>query len=240
LVLITIASCLAGCPKLIDINGSAAANGFWSFIESMDMNMITYRQATLDDVDEMAEIETISWPASLAASREAIADRVSVFAAGQWVAMLDDCIVGTASAQRISPEQLLAGSLTYENVTDHGSFRKTHISDGAIYQLVGVGVAPVGQGMGCGRALIDRQIEFARSLGDITRILGFTRPVRFHRFPQLSISEYLERRSESGSVADPVLSFHLDSGAWLVSHHSNFRPDDQESRGYGILIEYAV
>jgi GNAT superfamily N-acetyltransferase len=202
--------------------------------------MIAYRQATIDDVDAMAEVEAASWPGSLATPREAIADRVSVFAAGQWVAVLNGCIIGAAYAQRICLQQLQICPLTYEHVTDHGAFRTTHVSQGPIYQLVGVGVAPAGQGMGCGRALIDRQIDFARGIGGVTRILGFTRPVRFHQFPQLSIAQYLERRSESGLVADPVLSFHLDSGAQLVSSHPDFRPDDQESRGYGILIEYPV
>ncbi len=202
--------------------------------------MITCRQATLDDVDQMTEVEAVSWPGSLAASREAIASRVSVFAAGQWVAVREDCIIGAAFAQRIIPQQLESQPLTYEKVTDQGSFQHTHLPDGTIYQLVGVGVAPDGQGSGCGRALIDRQIDFARQLDGITRIIGFTRPVRFHRFPQLSIEEYLERHFETGRVADPVLSFHLDSGARLISTHSDFRPDDHDSRGFGVLIEYPV
>jgi len=202
--------------------------------------MITYRQATLHDVDDIAKVEAASWPSSLAASREAIAERVSVFSAGQWIALLDDRIVGAASAQRISPAQLESQPLTYQNVTDNGSFRGSHRPDGTIYQLVGVGVASQGQGLGCGRQLVDQQIDFARKLGGISRIIGFTRPVRLHRFPQLSIEDYIERRSESGHVADPVLSFHLDAGARLVSTHANFRPNDSETRGYGILIEYPV
>jgi GNAT superfamily N-acetyltransferase len=202
--------------------------------------MITYHQATLGDVDDIAEVEAASWPSSLSASRETIAERVSVFADGQWVALMADRIVGAASAQRISPALLESQPLTYQNVTDNGSFQRTHSPDGTIYQLVGVGVAPAGQGMACGRALIDRQIDFARTLDGVSRIIGFTRPVRFHRFPLLSIDEYVERRSESGRVADPVLSFHLDSGARLVSKHPDFRPNDTESRGYGILIEYSV
>lgn len=202
--------------------------------------MITYRQATVEDVDAIAAVEAASWPSSLAASRETIHERVAAFAAGQWVAILNDRIVGAASAQRISPVQLQSQPLTYQGVTDNGSFRSTHSPDGTIYQLVGVGVAPAGQGMGCGRTLIDRQIDFASKLDGVSRIIGFTRPVRFHQFPQLSIDEYVERRSESGRVADPVLSFHLDSGARLVSVHSDFRPTDTESRGYGILIEYSI
>ena len=202
--------------------------------------MITYRQANLDDVDRMAEVEAVSWPGSLAASREAIGSRVSVFSAGQWVAVRDDCIVGAAYAQRVSPRQLEFQSLTYETMTDQGTFRQTHLADGTVYHLVGVGVIPDGQGSGCGRGLIDRQIDFARQLGGITRIIGFTRPVRFHRFPQLSIEEYLTGYFETDHIADPVLSFHLDSGARLVSTQADFRPDDHDSRGFGVLIEYSV
>lgn len=202
--------------------------------------MMIFRQSTSDDVDAMAQVEADSWPEPLAASREAVATRVSVFAAGQWVAVREGQIVGTASAQRVHPDLLTGEGLTYERVTDNGTYRHTHSPDGTVYQLVGVGVPRAGQGFGAGRQLIDRQIEYARGLDGIERIVGFTRPARFHRFPNLSINEYVERRSRSGRVADPVLSFHLDSGARLVSIHADFRPEDWEARGYGILIEYPV
>ncbi len=73
--------------------------------------MITYRQATFEDVDAIAAVEAASWPSSLAASREAINERVAAFAAGQWVAILNDRIVGAASAQRISSAQLQSSAV---------------------------------------------------------------------------------------------------------------------------------
>ena len=188
----------------------------------------------------MAQTEADSWPPPLVPSREAVASRVAVFPAGQWVAIRGNQIIGVAFAQRVHPGLLATENLTYDQITDSGSFLGTHSRGGTVYQLVGVGVAPTGQGLGIGRMLINRQLEFARTLVGITRIIGFTRPVRFHNFPQLTIEEYVARRSPSDRVADPVLSFHLDSGARLVSIHQDFRPEDREARGYGILIEYAV
>lgn len=188
----------------------------------------------------MAEVEALSWPERLAASRDAVAERISLFPEGQWVAEIDRKVVGAAFAQRIHPDVIAGSELTSDAVTDGGTLRKTHSPDGTIYQLIGVGVSPPGHGLGIGRVLIDRQIEYARGLPGIERIVGFTRPVNFHRFPEDSIEEYVARRSEGGQVWDPVLSFHLDSGARLVSIHPGFRPDDKEARGYGILIEYAV
>ena len=202
--------------------------------------MITYRQATHADIDAMTRVEADSWPPALAASRDAIASRVTLFPTGQWVATRHDQVIGAAFAQRIDPPLPVASNLTYELLTDCGSFLNTHIRHGSWYQLVGVGVIRSGHGLGIGRGLIDRQIEFARSLKGIKRILGFTRPARFSKSSELSIEDYVAMQTESGHVADPVLSFHLDSGASLVSCHAGFRPNDHQARGYGILIEYPV
>ncbi|MEO1997553.1 MAG: GNAT family N-acetyltransferase [Planctomycetaceae bacterium] len=202
--------------------------------------MIRFRQATLADVDTVTDIESGSWPAALAAPRRAIVSRISVFAAGQWLAVRNRQIVGVAFAQRIRTDQLDTRPLSYARLTGDGTFQTTHADEGAVYQLVGVGVRPEAQGFGAGRRLIDRQLEFARSLHGIERIVGFTRPVGFHKYPNLSIDEYVVRRSADGRIEDPVLSFHLDSGAQLVSVHPEFRSDDRDARGWGVLIEYPV
>ena len=202
--------------------------------------MLTIRQAQLDDVDAMAAVEVASWPAPLAASRDGIATRVETFPLGQLVATLDGVIVGTAYAQRITSRHLAQTPATYDVVTDSGTLAGSHDSLGDVYELVGVGVSRTGHGIGIGRVLIDRQIKLARSLPGIKRIVGFTRPVRFHRHPEVSIEDYVLLRSGGGRLIDPVLSFHLDSGARLVSIHPDFRPLDTESGGYGVLIEYPV
>ena len=85
-----------------------------------------------------------------------------------------------------------------------------------------------------------RQIEVARSLPGIRRILGVTRPARYHKRATLSIEQYVVLRSASGRLIDPVLAFHLDYGAHLVTTLPGFRPEDRDSLGYGVLIEYPV
>ena len=202
--------------------------------------MIGFRQATLTDTDAITRVESESWPAFLAAPRSALASRISIYPSGQWLALRDQRIVGAAFAQRVHPELLAASQPTYDRVTDNATFQNTHDPLGSVYQLVGVGVAPEGQGCGVGRQLIDRQLQFARSLDGVQRIVGFTRPVGLHRFPELSIDDYLKLRGTNGRLQDPVLSFHLDSGARLVSVHPGFRSADRDARGYGVLIEYPV
>ena len=67
-----------------------------------------------------------------------------------------------------------------------------------------------------------------------------TRPARYHKRSTLSIEQYVVLRSASGRLVDPVLAFHLDYGARLVTVLPGFRPEDRDSLGYGVLIEYPV
>ena len=158
----------------------------------------------------------------------------------QLVVEHDRQVVAVCSAQRIASDTFENFGSTYDSITDCGRFTATHDSQGEIYQLVGVAVARQFQGLNLGRRLVDAHIEQARAMSGIERILGFTRPVAFHKSDTQDIEQYISNRDESGSPRDPVLAFHVDAGATVVSVHPDFRPDDFQSRGYGVLIEYPI
>lgn len=202
---------------------------------------IQFRTAVLSDVPQLAEIERQCWPAELATSAETIAKRIETYASGQLVAVQSGEIVGAAYAQRITTARLSLQPVTYNSITDSGCFQSTHDDNGAIYELVSVGVLPSAKGHRLGRQLIDRQIQFAREQEQdgVARIVGFTRPVGFHK-SDCVIEQHVELRKADGRLCDPVLSFHLDSGASMVSIHADFRRNDAESCGFGVLIEYPV
>lgn len=202
--------------------------------------LLTFRTAGPDDAAALAAIDADSWPAPLATTLEQWQSRLAVFATGQLVLDYDGRSAVVAAAQRITHEFLSAGPITHHRLTDGGSFRNSHHPAGEIYQLVAVGASALVNGLGLGRKLIDRQIAQARSMPGIRRIIGITRPARYYRHPELPISEYVELRNKTGRRYDPVLEFHLGSGARLISTHENFRPDDEEARGYGVLIEYPL
>ncbi len=186
----------------------------------------------------MAAVEAQAWPPALAATAEQIADRIEVFREGQWVAEADGAIVGVVFAQRISPAALDEPGLTYDALTDGGTFRATHTPHGGIYQIVGVGVSAAARGRRVGRRLVDRQIAYGRALPGVTRIVGFTRPAAYHLHADAPIEDYVTLRDDSGRQVDPVLAFHLGFGARFVSIQAEYRPEDAEAGGYGVLIEY--
>jgi GNAT superfamily N-acetyltransferase len=192
------------------------------------------------DAVAMSEVDRQSWPTSLATSVEGFRSRIEAFPSGQLVADSDGRIVGAAGAQRVTRAFFNAHIRDYDLVTDSDRFTASHDSHGEIYQLIGVGVAPEFRGGRLGRQLVDRQIAYARSLAGIERIMGFTRPAGFRKHQQLSIDQYVALRDSNGRHVDPVLSFHVSAGAQILSVHPGFRPNDEQSGGYGVLIEYAL
>ena len=198
------------------------------------------RPATVSDATAMARVDAASWPAALATTAAEWVARILAFPAGQLVAERNERIVGSSSAQRITSVFLVENDTSYELVTDTNRFTHSHNADGEIYQLVGVGVLPECRGENLGRQLVDRQITFARSLPDVRRIVGFTRPAGYHAHENIAINEYVHGRDENGHAVDSVLAFHLDTGACVVSIHADFRSNDVAARSYGVLIEYPV
>ena len=201
---------------------------------------VALRNAHVSEAASLAAIEAACWPAAMAADEECFQGRLDTYPEGQWVAERQGASIGVATAQRITAEFFHAGPATYDRLTDGGSFRNSHAADGDVFQLISVSVPPEARGLRLGRRLVDREIAFGRSLPGVRRIIGFTRPAGFRDYADMSIEEYVALRRDDDRYADPVLEFHLGSGARLVSIHPDYRPADEEAGGYGILIEYAV
>ncbi len=204
------------------------------------MANITTRVARPDDSTAMAHVESLCWPAASAGDEPSIRQRCLVFPEGQRVAEADGEIVGASFAQRISARFLHRTPIRYDRLTDRGTFVASHHPDGEIYQLVSLSVLPAARGARLGRTLIDGQLAFARSLRSTRRIIGFTRPVGYHRHPDLSITQYTTLLDDEGQAADPILALHFRAGARLVSTHACYRDADELACGFGVLIEYPV
>lgn len=206
----------------------------------MTMPRPVLRNAQAADVPGIVAVENESWPAGLAVSAEQAAARIAAYPHGQWLAEVECRIVAIAWSQRITERFLASHAASYEQLTDSGRFTKSHDPRGEIFQLIGVGVSPEARGLRLGRMLVDREIETARSLTNVRRIVGFTRPIGFHQHAGMELRGYVALRDDTGKPVDPMLAFHVEAGARIVSIHPNFRPTDVEAGGHGVLIEYPL
>ena len=204
----------------------------------MVADALVIRNARLEEASLLARVETLCWPNGLGVTGETFAERVRTYAAGQWVAELCGEVVGVASSQRITQAFLTSAPVTYDALTDRGRFIGSHDPEGEILHLVTVSVSRSAGGLGVGRRLVDRELVVARRLARVRRVIGVTRPKGFSRHAGMSIDEYVAARHDGGYALDPVLNFHLTAGARLLSVHPDYRPDDAQARGYGVMIEY--
>jgi len=201
---------------------------------------LTIRNPRPDEAGVLARIESVCWPAGMAADEECFAARLQTWRQGQWAADFKGEVVGAATAQRITEAFLNDGPMTYCRLTDAGRFVGSHSPDGDIFHLITVSVLPKARGMRLGRRMVDHELAFARSLPGVRRILGFTRPAGYHRHQDVDIERYVNLRDATGRYVDPVLEFHLSAGARVVSIHPGYRPKDTQALGYGVLIEYPL
>lgn len=116
------------------------------------MNNILIRQATIHDIEDIAEIEKICFNTLEAASYLDFKERFESF--GEWflVAILDDTIVGFINGASIN-DKILKDELYHD--------ASLHISDGIYQSVFGLDVLPKYRRNGIGGLLLKYYIDLA-------------------------------------------------------------------------------
>ncbi len=137
----------------------------------MAQPQVIIRPAEAADIPTIAQVESESWPAPMACTLEQVRARLAAYPTGQFVAVVDGVVVGIVFAQRISASFFSHTPGRFDDLTDRGTFTRSHDPQGDVYQIIGVGVARSARGLKLGRTLVDRQIEHARGLSGVRRII---------------------------------------------------------------------
>jgi ribosomal protein S18 acetylase RimI-like enzyme len=120
------------------------------------MPEIRIRNASMADVDAVAELESTCFPPSEAASRSRIAHRLEVFPECFWLLTEDGCLVSAVDGC-CSDEEMLQDGM-YEEAS-------LHRPDGRWQMLFGVMTRPEKQGQGFMHRLMERVLEDCRKRG---------------------------------------------------------------------------
>ncbi|WP_246236305.1 GNAT family N-acetyltransferase [Flavobacterium ajazii] len=95
--------------------------------------MITFRNATLNDLDVISEIENICFPPNEAASKESFSNRIKVYAEHFWLLESEGKLIGFVN-----------GMVTNQNTISDELFNEAslHDKDGKWQSIFGIAVAP--------------------------------------------------------------------------------------------------
>lgn len=193
------------------------------FAVADDPTNVEIRNATGTDIHELHLLEVVAWK-NIAVSKEVLQSRIERFPDGQFVACVGHEIVGAIYSQLIESGDLL---LDDQFQTHH----LLHRPDGNVLQLLGVAAKEDFAYLQVGHKLRDHALQFAKSSLGLQEVVAVTRCATTSN----SKVDYLRKVAEG---KDPILQFHVSSGAEVVGTIRNYRPDDTTNFGYGILIKY--
>ncbi|MCP6759970.1 MAG: phosphopantetheine-binding protein [Fischerella sp. CENA71] len=189
------------------------------------------RHPRLSDMPALINLETQCWPEHLRASADDIQHRIERYPNGHLVVVWDEQIVAVMYSQRIINDAILQNT-TYQQVP------LLHNPQGTVIQLLGINVLPEFQERGLGDQLREFMLLYCTLRGGIESVVGITRCKKYVSHSHLPIAEYLQLRNEQGQLLDPIVRFHELGGAKIKGIIPNYRPEDTDNLGTGILIEY--
>ncbi|MBI5931965.1 MAG: GNAT family N-acetyltransferase [Chloroflexi bacterium] len=208
-------------------------------------SLISVRNTRLEDSESIHEIIALAFGGQvgepLAMSRPHVQQQLRRFPEGQFVAVYEGRVVGTATTMRTHkpptamplPWLKMIGGLELTN----------HDSNGQWLYGAEFAVHPSFQGMGLGRRLYDARFEFVRRL-NLRGFYAVGMLMGYHRYKHLMSTAEYAQKVVNHEIDDPTVSMQMkrgfkpmrlvegyndephagDAGMLIVWHNPDYRP----------------
>ena len=194
------------------------------------------REANLADIRELLSLENRCWESHLAGDEKRIM-RYLKNSREQFVVEVNCRIIGVLFTQRINDvSQLVEGKFeTQQNLYD---------SEGSILQLCSIAVDVNAYGGNVGAELRNFALEYVHSLcGKVRKVVAMTRCTAFD--PACVSEQSTTQKNEKYesyvmSARDPTIFFHVSGGAEIIRIVHNYRQEDYQNLGHGVLVSYDI
>lgn len=199
--------------------------------EAQRHTIIKVRQATIEDIEGILNLEEEVWPEGLRATRAQFVSRIETFPEGILVAIADSTIVGVVATEIVNYD-LVGPGLTWREITDNGLIKKTHNPNGDTLYGVDLSVSPFG--INAAKLLMEQLGKFVIKYNLKRGILGARIP-RYHRVAdEIKVEAYVNGLRGNRSI-DPELVFYTRLGLRTAKVIPNYI-EDPESCNYGVLM----
>lgn len=196
---------------------------------------ITVRQMTPEDTPDVISLQKRVFPDMLSWTPEELARHLTVFPAGQLVAVDETGrILGSASSLVIDWDDY-AESAKWSTITGYGTF-DTHNPLGKTLYGADMCVDPLARRQGIGTLFYEARKKMVRERG-LKRLLTGGRIPWYAQVAQKMTPQEYVAEVVMGKRKDPTLSFQLANGLVVLDVVPEYL-EDKESRGYATLLEW--
>ena len=157
------------------------------------------------------------------------------FPEGQIGVEIDGRLVATALSLLVDIDEYGA-SHVYDDVV-HEDLAGSHDPDGDSLYGIEVAVDPAFQGMRIGRRLYEERKALCRRRNLKRIVIGGRLPGYHRAADEMTAQEYVEA-VVAREIAEPVLTFQLANGFAIKRVVKGYLPDDDESLGHGVIMEW--
>jgi len=205
----------------------------------MERKKIKIRQARLEDIPQILDVEKVTWGEKNAASKQMFESRIKTYPKGILVAEIDDKIVGVVATERINYD-FNNKSCTWNEITDNGFIKNSHNPQGNIIYGVDLSVKPEFQNYGIGSKLLESIARLAITYNVKWGILGGRIP-DYHKYvDKMNPEEYIKAtvKTKKGiEPLDPEIRFYKRAGLKIIKLIPDYF-NDPESLNYGIILQW--
>nr|WP_255216479.1 GNAT family N-acetyltransferase [Pseudenhygromyxa sp. WMMC2535] len=187
------------------------------------------------DLKRVQTLHEECYPGMASWNRKQYDELINVFPEGQLCLEFDGQLVAVSSAVRVDGSNFTVPH-DYEAL-GIGQGLDSFDPEGDTLYGVDIAVRPRSRGLRLARRLYDARKQLARDL-NLRRMLIGGRVPNYHKHAEkLTIHEYVDKVLQR-RLRDPTLNAQLANGFSLRRVLPNYLPNDQESRGYAVLLEW--
>ena len=192
------------------------------------------RQATVKDAPGIAALTAkVYGPVGIDSYSEGIVTgQINNYAAGKFVATIDDLVVGYCATFRVSGKAALSQH-SWAEITGQG-YGSRHDPDGDWLYGMEVCVDPDYRGYRIGQRLYNERKALCQELGLKGIVFGGRLPTLARRIKKYgTIENYIEQVKQK-KQRDPVMSFQLHNGFEVIGVLPHYLDSDRQSLGYAV------
>lgn len=203
--------------------------------ELVDEPRLVLRQLTHDDYETVSDLHRRVYTTIEPWSRAQFDKQIELFPEGQLCIELDGKLVGTSNSLIVETDDL-SPRHTLRDVTANGEF-STHDPEGDALYGVDIAVDPDMRGMRIASRLYDARKNLVLELGLRRFIIGGRMPGYYLHAADCTPEQYV-RKVLAKELSDPVISAQVAQGFVVRSVIRGYLPNDQESKGNAVLMEW--